>query len=470
MIKYVHCETQEEWDFAAKKLNRTCAVPYKECGDSICITNPEGSNFKSILTNGKMYSFQEWCDKFGHVNPFIIKETSKEEERLAYAKKHYPIGTKYHALDDSGNTNYGEGKITDTPSAGYSNNAIAGGYGYIYSGKTNTWAEIIKDTEEEKPQYIVSKWYTSKNWFPGSCCKFIGIDNNGDFEYSEKIYNGEYEDYGDIWSIVANIVEAPLELVQPFLPEGHDDKIIVKPEYTALPFPEEDYYKLKVIKDIPVSNPYIPKGSITWCCKNRYFKYTDVYLIEENRWEVNFPKEYFEIIEDEIPNIQPVIEETRSIKYGNGFTIGEKVMYQGEIHTVEAFCLQRTVLISGSKDYYHSGKSDPWLNEYGEDISYTRNGKNDKYWADFKSLSKLTTEDKVGELQKSLDIQSYGTIDPIEIRAKMEEIPIYNIGKQRLPDEVQLLQPKEDKRFNTSVNKIESVKIQLKQKSKTIKF
>ena len=583
--------------------------------------------------------------------PEVSKELKdyNEEERLAYAKKHYPIGTKYHSLSSNGDNNWGEGVIKNTPSAGYSNNAIAGGYGYIYSGKTNTWAEIIKDTEEEKTQYIVGKWYTSKNWFPGSCCKFIGIDNNGDFEYSERIYDGEYEKDIDIWSIANNIVEAPLELVQPFLPEGHKDKITVKEEsikkdsdgrvlkvfipgkwycrkgdisdirrvksvnvkqgynyynyihfdllikngveigdskviansdidqdleefdistlvkteiYRALPFPNEPYVRLRVIKELP----FLPKGSITWTLT---FNYTYEYIhVESNRWRINYSPDAFEIIEDVIPNIQSVTEEvkSRTIKYGDGFTVGEKVMYEDSIHTIEGFT-NKFVLISGPKGI-HGGYKDTntIANEYGEVITYRLNSEKDKYYVEYKELSKLTTKDKIGELQNSLDKQSefkkpiynegdyivcnedvgiwikkgeiailggecwdseevnkHGYLKAITVDAPLgngcsrkvdfrhatkEEIEAYKNGIRNISDinqsssislpsrkdnikayntlteesltaflsdffpnkEVQLIKPKEDKRFNTSVNKIESVKIQLKQKSKTIKF
>ena len=74
-------------------------------------------------------------------------------------------------------------------------------------------------------------------------------------------------------------------------------------EYACDPMPE-GATKLRVIKRPPwVNNPNkfesIPKsltvGSITWCDRN-----TSCYLIEDNKYRVNFDKSCFEVIEDEI--------------------------------------------------------------------------------------------------------------------------------------------------------------------------
>lgn len=69
-------------------------------------------------------------------------------------------------------------------------------------------------------------------------------------------------------------------------------------QYTPLSFPtDRNYLKLRVIKDIPANlngfkNPFIPKETITWGHDDKYI------LIEDNRWCTNFPKEYFEVIEE----------------------------------------------------------------------------------------------------------------------------------------------------------------------------
>ena len=64
----VHCTTQEEWNFVAKTLKRTSSVAYKQFGDCIVITSPNSSLTYTICLEEKykIYSFSEWCEKFGH--------------------------------------------------------------------------------------------------------------------------------------------------------------------------------------------------------------------------------------------------------------------------------------------------------------------------------------------------------------------------------------------------------------------
>lgn len=94
----VHCKTQEEWDFVIDNFKTRLGVPLKkkypeyEC---ICVGGADKGEFCSLDwfkgRNSLIYSFQEWCDKFDHVNPFIVKEDSLLEE----AKRRYPVGTKF---------------------------------------------------------------------------------------------------------------------------------------------------------------------------------------------------------------------------------------------------------------------------------------------------------------------------------------------------------------------------------------
>lgn len=67
----VHCSTQEEWDFVAKTIRRTSFVGFKQLSsknDTINLKDPNNSDnipyWKSC--NSKIYSFSEWCEKFGH--------------------------------------------------------------------------------------------------------------------------------------------------------------------------------------------------------------------------------------------------------------------------------------------------------------------------------------------------------------------------------------------------------------------
>lgn len=89
----VHCTTQEEWDFVLQ--NNKNSICYKSNiqwynTKDICFVfgkNKYGS--QSNITyfkhcNSLILSFQEWCDKFGHVNPFIIEKKSLIGRYLKY--------------------------------------------------------------------------------------------------------------------------------------------------------------------------------------------------------------------------------------------------------------------------------------------------------------------------------------------------------------------------------------------------
>jgi hypothetical protein len=84
----VHCTTQEEWDFVHKTIKSTqdnwFAHERYGKGKSFCINikSPEHSETVKYYENlnAKIYSFQEWCDKFGHKPDFIKpKEPNLEE-------------------------------------------------------------------------------------------------------------------------------------------------------------------------------------------------------------------------------------------------------------------------------------------------------------------------------------------------------------------------------------------------------
>lgn len=79
--KSVHCKTQEEWDFASKKLNRTDKTSFNFYGDCINLSNPNSSCKKSDLEKDKtneILSFEDWCKEFGH--------TFKTESRFEVGK------------------------------------------------------------------------------------------------------------------------------------------------------------------------------------------------------------------------------------------------------------------------------------------------------------------------------------------------------------------------------------------------
>lgn len=82
IVKYqkevVHCTNQEEWDFACNKYQKSDYVKnqFKTYNTfNIDFTGWESiEHFKRTCQNLKIYTFQDWCDKFNHVNPFVEKE------------------------------------------------------------------------------------------------------------------------------------------------------------------------------------------------------------------------------------------------------------------------------------------------------------------------------------------------------------------------------------------------------------
>jgi hypothetical protein len=71
------------------------------------------------------------------------------EGRLAYAKKHYPIGTKYLGLKLNGDIESGISKVLCTPKDNQYGNIDAGPH-WIYLYNENKWAEIVEEKQEEK--------------------------------------------------------------------------------------------------------------------------------------------------------------------------------------------------------------------------------------------------------------------------------------------------------------------------------
>lgn len=80
-------------------------------------------------------------------------DLTTDNGRLAYAKQHYPIGTKYIPLFSNGES-FGERMIQEIR---YDirlddQGTLEGGYGYIYSN--GKWAEIIKESTNIETQKI----------------------------------------------------------------------------------------------------------------------------------------------------------------------------------------------------------------------------------------------------------------------------------------------------------------------------
>ena len=87
--EWVKCNTQEEWDFVAKKLGRTDPTKFKVNGDCIKLTLPNTSRFTKpeeyytfkewLELNGLSIGTIKWIDK-GTINNFTIEYPATPDE------------------------------------------------------------------------------------------------------------------------------------------------------------------------------------------------------------------------------------------------------------------------------------------------------------------------------------------------------------------------------------------------------
>lgn len=80
----VHCRTQEEWDFVTSKINPIARSSYPDY-DTINIDGSGWREFSYWKDKAKIYSFQEWCNKFNF---------NYENSWISEAKKKFKIGEK----------------------------------------------------------------------------------------------------------------------------------------------------------------------------------------------------------------------------------------------------------------------------------------------------------------------------------------------------------------------------------------
>lgn len=161
----VHCTTQEEWDFVAKVLGRTTSVSFNYFGDCIRLNNPECSEKLTYCKNDnncKIYSFQEWCNKFNHKPDFMNKQEPERkqpsmEELLEEARRRFPIGSTFKLIPIYPGDGLKTCKVSNY--AWLEGDIDSNGNYLYYKGK---WAEIIslpeKIEEEWKP--CVGDWVT----------------------------------------------------------------------------------------------------------------------------------------------------------------------------------------------------------------------------------------------------------------------------------------------------------------------
>lgn len=106
----VHCTTQEEWNFVCEKVNAQFSqnwFKHISCGNnkSYCIVLENKTARSQSLQHfqkkdsTKIYSFQEWCDKFNHKFESNKSETMKKEEWI-------PEVGEYAVMENAGGWSY----------------------------------------------------------------------------------------------------------------------------------------------------------------------------------------------------------------------------------------------------------------------------------------------------------------------------------------------------------------------------
>ena len=225
--------------------------------------------------------------------------------------------------------------------------------------------------------FEVGKWYKSSRWVNIKAAKFLKIKDNGKFSYSERININGYEkvegstdtDRG-AWDTFS---EVPIEQIQSHLPKNK----IMEENIDMLPYPNDNYFKAIVIKDIHRENistkgnipDFIPKGYKTWFTevggeswKDRILNKKSVVCPENNRWSTNIPSEYFEIVEE----TKSKFEVGKWYKYNN--YIGKFAGEKDGLFTVSEYIHNNK--FNDVKDYHNKwGKIDDYQKILLEDLS-----------------------------------------------------------------------------------------------------
>jgi len=273
----VYCETQEEWDFACDKYNKTDVVK-RQFGKDYNSFNYNNkfsgwTTSENFIKQGyQILSFQEWCDLNGYK-----MEKSKQEILKEFAEK-YPPGTKVKSPDGIefiiSTTHKHKGENNDfLQSSPYytglrgevlavKENSCIGEYLY----KDGKYAEIIKDA----PKFEVGKWYSFNwDWHSSNSTIIAKIKeiNEDSFSISWRSYLWEENDYSifDRYNFrnVSNIKKLSIDEVQQYLPDNHPDKTKSNQEFKVGDYVVLQYSSAKEIGyDTTSNNTRLKAGHI----------------------------------------------------------------------------------------------------------------------------------------------------------------------------------------------------------------
>lgn len=155
-------ESEEEFDMtthigrlAYAKRNYPVGTKYKSpvSGQELIVGDYDGHLNERLESLWLVYYNGKWAEIIDEVNEEEL-DMNTNEGRLAYAKKHYPVGTKYFPLTHQADLDGYHETVSESTfnPRWYSPNGkyigIECGVGYIYAN--NKWAEIIDKVKEEK--------------------------------------------------------------------------------------------------------------------------------------------------------------------------------------------------------------------------------------------------------------------------------------------------------------------------------
>jgi len=160
----------EKWRKYINWLNETYTITmfasqdgyygYTEFGRVFNSVNPKGTeiHIDDMIQHIEYMESQQHIkggEQFSKESQLTIKEEfdlTTNEGRLAYAHKHYPIGTKYIPLDSYGKSYNDKNGIINYKIIPQNYGNLDGGIGFIYAN--GKWAEIIKKENNMETQKL----------------------------------------------------------------------------------------------------------------------------------------------------------------------------------------------------------------------------------------------------------------------------------------------------------------------------